>query len=817
MTDQVFSSHAPTGYSTKVVVSPNEYASQGRTIGFPSNFDVFVQKLSVSDGSAIITEQREVSDLQGSRLYLYHKPLVNVDGTTSTISVSAGTIDTSSTNARQGYIVFSSLPSSSFTVSYLAAPDTFSMWQFNTLQDSVMEIEKVLGPTNSSTYAGIRNLKYAIFDSPADATASGVAQNAVYVSHLDRDIRFGSSSDGSISATRGAAHNIQIGYKTDSVTIDTTGLRIYESDLTKTLSISLGERTGDVITYKGTLSGAGPLTIGGPEWPYYSGIVFSTALTGSYYSGSMLKVHGDASFMGNVKAYGNITVVNTTGSTSTVMGDFTINDELFVYGETHLYGKETATNVEVTNNLTVDGDLVAGNTIGAGGGGQTLVDGLDCSEIAWTYQTLASKIYPNSVVDGPIKTSSTGPLKSISTAWGAIGANKLPGDHVVITGQLNATVGPSGAHPAIFQLLMSVEGVSGFFYGTRGTYSGIWSPGMLDPGSARIRMTNGVSQNTDMPIYAYTVEGTGTNTLTRLNVFCPEIPASVPVTNDQYILYNPGNVPYQFIYTAGGATPTFQVSGSTTYPLKIAFDDHVRLMTTLGSSTSMTTALGYSVSGMAQPCTGVCYIVADSYNTDPENPPIFKARAVPFRKKNETIIGEVVAQYSGSTWNILDTVSYRPNGFYDSSWLPVIQNTSQSYVSGRAIPGFTSSSTSSLKLYFSHDIGPDIDMTKVDADLYLASPSTATLSGNQNQVYTRTMWGQDIRNANGLSGSFIHVPLGAKRVSSSTTERDASIFYLDSRLIGVDLSPALMNGFPTGSSGATAVPTYMRLVVKRDA
>lgn len=812
-----FSQHAPTGYSETQVVSPNEYTTAGREIGYPAKFDLYVTKIANSDGSTSIQESRTLTDLQGSRLYLYHRPLVNTDGTVTTITVSDGTLDTASTNARHGYVVFSSLPSAAFTVTYVAAPDCGTMWHINTVQDSVMEIEKILGPTNLTGYPGLRNLQFGIFDSPDDAVAENVAQNAVYLSHLDRNITIGSSEDPTIAATRGSSHNIRLGYKTDSLTIDVTGLVIHQTDLTKQLRLSLGDRTGDNVTYKGNFSGAGPLTIGGPEWPQYSGIVFSTALTGSFYSGAMLRVHGDAAFMGNVKAIGNITIVNTTGTTSTVLGDWTVHDELFVYGESHLYGTTNVNVLVADNSILYNGDMIAGNLAGAGGNGQSLVDNLDCSEVAWTYQTIASKIYPNSIVDGPIKTTATGPLKSISTVWGQIDASKLPGDHLVVTGRLNATAGPSGAHPAILQLLIDLPGVSGFFYGTRGSYSGVWSPGLLDPGMSHIRMTNGVSQNTDMPIYSYTIEQTGLNNISRLNVFVPELPSAVPQTNDNFILYQPGNVPYEFIYSVGGTTPTFSVSGSPTYPVKIAFDTHVRVHDTQSSNVSMKTALEYSVSGASLPATGVCYIVADSRNTDPEDPPIFKARAVPFRNKEETIIGEVTARLSGTTWTILDTTSYRPNGFYDSSWIPVIQNTTVTAPSGRCIPGFMSSSTAPLRMYFAHDIGPDIDMTKISAELYLASPSSNLLSNNPNNVYTRSMFGQDVRTANGLSGMFMHVPLGAKRVSSPTSERDASIFYLDSRLIGVDLSPDLMDGFPTGTSSYTSVPTYMRLVVKRDA
>lgn len=819
MPSNIYSIHAPTGYSEKTIISPNEYTSASKDIGYPAKFDVYVNKLSIAEGSASVTESRAINELIGSKLYLFHRPLVNADGSITPITASAGTIDTTSTNARQGYIVFSSVPVADFTVSYIAAPDCETVTHINALQDSVMELQKILGPSNLTGYAGLRNLKYGIFDSPSDSTASGVAQNAIYLSHLDRDIVISSSSDPTLALARGSGHLIQIGNSTDAVALNTTGFRVYHSDLTKTLNVSLNERTGDLVTYKGTLSGAGPAFIGGSEWPNYSGIVFSTQLTGSFYSGAMLKVHGDVAVMGQIKSVGAITVVTTTGTTSQILGDFLVSDELTVLGVSHLVGDVETNNISVDNTLTINGNIVAGNEIGTGGNGQSLVDNLDCSEVAWTYQTLAKKVYPNSVISGPIKLTSNPPVKTLTTVFGTLGPSSLVGDQTIITGSLNANAGPSGAHPCILQLLLNVEAVSGFFGGTRGTLSGVWSPGLLDPGSTHIRMLNGNSEGMVQPIYGYTIEQTGTNTLTRLNVFCPEMPSSIPATSNNWMMYNPGNVPYKFIYTTDGTTPTFQVSGSSTVPLKIAFDDHVRILNSTTSSLSMKTALEYSVSGFAAPATGVCYIIADSNGTDPENAPVFKARATPYRRANETIIGEVVASLSGTNWTVREAVSYRPNGFYDSAWVPIVQSIGVSNVSGRAVPGLTSASTSPLRVYFAHDLGPDVDLTKVTADLYLASYSTVLPSGryNYNQTYMHSLAGQDVRNNNGLSGVFIHVPLGAKRVSSAITERDASIFYMDSRLMGVDLSPDLMDGFPTGTSSYTNTPSYLRLVIKRDA
>lgn len=815
MSYSIYSEHAPTGETSTRTISSNPYSSQGRVIGYPTTFDLYVRQISDVDGSQSVQESRKLTDLVGSRLYLHHRPLVNSDGTVTTVTVSDGTVDTTYTNSRQGYIVFSSLPTADFTVSYVAVPDCDVSWVINTLQDSVMEIEKVLGPTNDIAYPGVRNLKIGLFDSPADAVASGVLQNSVYLTHLDRDIVIASSDDPSLKITRGASHTIQLGRATDKVVLDVTGFTVQQSDGTKYSSIVLGAKTGDTITWKGSASGAGRMTIGGPEWSNYSGVVFSTALTGSYYSGSMLRVHGDVAVMGNVKAVGNITIVNTTGTTSTVLGDWTVQDELFVNGISHLNGETQANDLEVNQYLYINKDLIALNNGGAGGAGQSLIDGLDCSEIAWNYTTVVKSKHNNSIVSAPMLTGYLRPKKVTIRPWMSLGPDKLVGDLFTITGQLNAAASNSGAHPNILQLLMN-EGVVSGTYSTIGTTSGTWSPGLVQPGNLWVKMLDGPAAGLSAPIYGYTVEQTGGNNISRLNVFLPETFSSTPQTNNKYVLYNPGSVPYDFISTANGAAPTFSISATASNPLSISFEDSVRILTSTTPSYSMLTALQNSTSGfVGTVMTGVAYIFADSNGTDPENSPLFKARATPFRMNGQTPIGEVVATYSGSSWSVQETICYRPNGEYDSAWIPVYNNIAVSSTSGRCTPGFTSSSTAPMRVYFHHYLGGDVDLGKMSADLYLGSPSAIIPTWNQTATPLYSFFGQDGRNSHGLSGCLVHVPLGAKRTSNPTSDRDASIFYLDSALIGVDISPALMAGFPL-AVGATIAPTYLRLVLNKN-
>lgn len=817
MVYNIFSQHAPTGESSKVIISSNPYSSQGRNIGYPSNLDVYTRHISDVDGSQSVQETREITDIVGSKLYLHHRPLVNSDGTATTITVSDGTIDTNYTNARQGYIVFSSLPSSTFTVSYVAVPDCDVSWAVNTLQDSVMELQKVLGPTSNTGYPGVRNLKIGLFDSPEDATASGVLQNAVYLSHLDRDLYIGSSDDASLQVTRGTAHTIQLGRATDKVVLDVTGFTVQQSDGTKVSTMILGSKTGDNIYWKGQASGAGPLTIGGPEWAtMYSGKVFSTGLTGSFYTGSMLRVHGDASFMGNVKAIGNITIVNTTGTTSTVIGDWTIGDELFVNGISHLNGLVDVNDISVNETLYINKDLIALNNGGAGGNGQSLIDGLDCSELAWNYNTVIKSKHNNNIITAPLFTGYLRPKNVTIRPWLEIGPNRLLGDVYSITGQLNAAASNSGAHPNILQLLIHEQIVSGGYTGGIGSSSGSWSAGLMQPGTTWIRMLDGPAAGLLGPIYGHTVEQTTGNLLTRLNVFIPEPFAAAPQTNNKFVMYNPQASSYDVVRASGGASPTFTIHATSSEPLAISFEDDVRILTADTASYSMLTALQNSTSGfVGSSQTGIAYIFADSNGTDPESPPLFKARATPMRMPGQTPIGEVVALYSGSTWTVLESISYRPGGTYDSAWIPVYSDVNTPGTSGRCTPGFSSASTASMKVYFHHYLGGDVDIGNISANLYLGAPSAVATSWNQTATPLYSYFGQDFRALHGLSGAFIHVPLGAKRTSNHISDRDASIFYLDSALIGVDVSPALMAGFPM-HTGTTTAPTYMRLIVNKN-
>lgn len=809
----IFSNNAPTGESAKTTVSTNTYSPKGRTIGYPTNFDVYVQHIADEDGSQSVVEQREVADIIGNKLYLFHRPLIDSNGTVTTITPSQGSIDASSTNAAQAYIVFDTLPTSSFTVSYVAVPDCDLTWGINNLQNSIMEVEKSLGPKGDTTYPGMLNLQLGLFDNPTGVNLPGGSKaltQGVYLSHLDRNIQISSSDDASLQLLYGSGHDIQIGNGFDTIIVDTDTFTITNS-VSQDATISLGARTGDNIYWKGTASGAGPLVVGGPEWPdLYAGVTFANDLSGEYYSGSLLRVHGDASFIGDVRAIGNITIVNTTGETSVVLGDWTVKDELFVEGVSHLIGRTETNRLDVQGNLHIDRDIIADNQDGSGGLGQSLVDGLDCSEVAHTYDSVIRARHANSVVAAPKDVSYILPTEgniSITKPGLVLSGDSLLGEELVITGSLNAAPSNSGAHPCILQLLIDEEVVYGTYPGnsTFGTTSGLWSPGLMEPGMLRIKMTNGSATGLDAPIYAYTVEETGTaNNITRLNVFIPESFTPVPAGGDTFSLYNPGAVTnYSAVFSAG-TNPFVDPTAFPGDPLVVSAETTVRKATLPGASIDITNAILDSTSGQAAGSkTGTVYLFADCNGSDPELPPVFKARATPWPMNGQVPVAEATYTGDASFWYLAQQTCYRPNGYYDSAWIPILTGatTDSEATYGRVTPRLLEGDGRGT-IYFKHNLGTSIDLGNLNANLYLSTlPSESTYNQTHSNLYSAF-----------TSSKMQRISLGpTETLSDGTATGLALVNYLDSTLIGINISETSFTGFAD-----TGTPKYLRLTLNKN-
>jgi len=871
-----FSTHAPTGASQKAIVSPNQYADSGRNIGFPNKYSVYVNKISEVDGTQRVTEYRTVSEIIGNRLYLWHRPLTNA-GAVTQVTVAGGgapVIDTTATNPKSAYIVFTTLPTNDFTVSYLAAPDCINAWNLNTIQDDVMEMQKTLGVTSLTGTPGLRNLAYATFDLPGDAGISGVAQRAVYLSHLARNIVIGSTDVASLKTSLGSSHTIQIGRTGDELIFDATGFHVVQSNANYNNNITLGTKTGDLITYKGSISGEGQVTIGGPSWTNigaaswnsrgYSGCAFhpTSGLTATYYSGSMLRVHGDVAIAGNVRSVGALTVVTSTGETSVVLGDWTVARDLIVQGKSFLNGGTETSTAKVTRDLTVEGVIEFPNSY-------SVIDGLDPSAAAETLPLLSKRRLKNSIIDAPMNQRQITPKLSITSPYYRINNSGLVGDVFTITGIVAGTPITSGAHQAVVQIDVALPIVSGSFTGLipwtgvgvstppSGAFSGIWSPGMMDPGFIEIALLGSSNATAPkFPVYGYFINEVDNASIKKMQLL---LPTNLTTARDFFTpgskvsLYNPGTVPYDFISAQGGASPSFQVSGLGTSPLQISFDTLCKQFTSISTNISMLNVLENSAAySRASNPTGIAYIFAGKPN-GPDSDMSFFARAVSNHSNDEVPIGEIVASSGvGNTWTILETTCYRPNGLYDSAWMPIVRKCLKGLNSGRFIPeasetgqGFNEATrpNSPYTYFFQHNLGPIQDLRYITADMYLASTwkdSAASFMSYQltgsysgyNQTHTdlyqfySTDWSGPIGKNGGIYGGFTKQSISPNRTyldnpSSADLKagRDANIFYIDSRIVGIQFYSGVFEQLHTGAIAPSSNDNhykYLRIVMRRD-
>ena len=814
------------------MVSPNEYAPEGRNTSYPTNFDTYVVNISDADGSVQVNgEPHTVDQLVGNRLYLYHRPMIQPDGTVATVTSSEGTVTQINTNAKQGYIEYSTAPDNdpdvvSFTVSYLATPDCFSQWQLNKLQDSIMEVQGQLGVTNQTGWAGLRTVNAVITDTPTDAINT-LLPNLVSLPNLETDLRISSSDVTTLTGTLGDRRRIQIGRSHDDIHFEGTGITMgsvagYAPD--DYADVWLSNRTGDRVFCAGIFSGHDQMTIGGAGAAVgnFSGLLFTGAPEGDHFSGSMLRVMGDAFVQGGIVTYGPVVVVTTTGETSTVIGDFTISDELFVYGVSHLIGPTETNELRTFGDYTLDGSLIAKNLKGAGERGHSLIDNLDASEIAHTYKTVNRKNLDNYIVSAPKTLDRHDPTRVV---WGSdyvLSGSKVAGDVFGITGFFTAAASESGSYTSILQLQFTsgtLPVVSGF--GDAGFATGfvdgaIFSRSLLDAGSLWIEaLSPSAAAGYQAPIFGYTIQEVQGNHLTKLNVYTPAPPDNAITANDSFLLYSPGCEHYSYITSAGGANPSVTVTASAASQIHVAFEDEVRIFDADSAATSIKKALQYSSSGgYGTSPTGIAYVFASMKDVDIEANPTVVTRATPFRMPNETIIGEVVATGSDEFgWTIAETTSYRPGGLYDSAWIPIHSGagtTPRITHSGRVISNFEANATGN-QLFFNHNLGAGLNFSDVNTTLYLGSYGsrpTDEIHINKYRSSVQSMWGHDFRGPVGLSGSFTSMSLNKDSVANSP---EASVFFMDGRVIGIQFTDNVLDA-PEGSDVKF---DHLRLVMKR--
>ena len=329
----------------------------------------------------------------------------------------------------------------------------------------------------------------------------------------------------------------------------------------------------------------------------------------------------------------------------------------------------------------------------------------------------------------------------------------------------------------------------------------------------RIKMTNGTATGLDAPIYGYTVEETGTaNNITRLNVFIPESFTPVPAGGDTFTLYNPGAVTHYSAVFNAGQNPYIDPIAFTNDPLVVSAETTVRKATLPSASINITNAILDSTSGQpAGTKTGTVYLFADCNGSDPELPPIFKARATPWPMNGQVPIAEATYTGDASYWSVTQQTCYRPNGYYDSAWIPILTRGAVVHPEatyGRVTPLLDGNGRETI--YFKHNLGTSIDLGNLNANLYLSTlPSENTYNQTHSNLYSAfTSSNIQVIPLGGTS----YIPAYPQTIPpSSIFSGLAEINYLDSTLIGIDINEASFTGF--ASSGT---PKYLRLTLNKN-
>ena len=203
MTYSQYSNTPITGYSEAIKnrIDNNSNAANSEAAAYPAKFDLFVNKENTSLGAFSVTETHLLSQLAGSTLYLDHRPAVDATGGVASIVISnGGVIDTTQTDVFSASVEFSTAPTASpFTITYSAASDKIQDSHLNSLQNSLMAVENILGVTApvGGQGTGIVTLPLTTTVNPRDvATYSsllGFLPNMVMLRHLGSNLIIGST------------------------------------------------------------------------------------------------------------------------------------------------------------------------------------------------------------------------------------------------------------------------------------------------------------------------------------------------------------------------------------------------------------------------------------------------------------------------------------------------------------------------------------------------------------------------------------------------------------------------------------------------
>lgn len=362
------------------LVPNNPYHPNATTINWPSNYDLFVNKTNDQQVSVNVSDEtHEVSEITAdSGVYLNHKPRRGTSITaTAGAVINSGVID-----YNHGIVYFNTLPTSEFTVSYLADPDKYYGEYLTQIQDVLHKLEIWAG-AGSVMNEGVRTAEVLI-NSTNSKVDSKLPHN-IHIADLGKDITF--QSDGSDTG----GNTINFGNSYDIVDVNAKEFRVFrgtfdDGNNADPIRVTISDHTGDVVFMNGlvNLSPTGTTRATGITDAAVSGALFSSESGRDGGANDALRVFGDVFIAGDLYTMGDHNVQNVTVTSS--FNVFT--DNLRVKGDSYL-GDASTDNVYISGPATVTGKLTAKDNIEVSksilftnSGAVSTVDGLDASYIA---------------------------------------------------------------------------------------------------------------------------------------------------------------------------------------------------------------------------------------------------------------------------------------------------------------------------------------------------------------------------------------------------------------------------------------------------
>ena len=617
------------------LVPNNPYHPSATAINWPANYDLFVNKTNDQQVSVSVSDETHaVSEIADSGLYLNHKPRRG-----TTINATAGAvIDSSLTDYNHGVIYFSTLPTSEFTVTYLADPDKYYGEYLTQIQDVLHKLEIWAG-AGSTMNEGVRTAEVLI-NSTNSKVDSKLPHN-IHIADLGKDITFQSD------AADTAGNTINLGNSYDIVTVNAKEFNVFrgtfnDGNTGDPITVTISDHSGDTVNMSGlvNMSPTGITRATGISYAAITGALFTTDSGRDGGDNDALRVFGDVFIAGDLFTMGNHTVQNVTTTSSfnvftdnirvkgdSYLGDGSV-DNVYIAGPTTATGKITAKdNIEVAKSISFTNN--GGTTV-------STVDGLDASYIAnrHTYMRPA----------GP--------------DWCGDSINICSFGITAGTGNVNGGYEGSTTHAAaVGKNLIDTSAATAYALTGVSYYTGRFSDGNW---IADIRSGPDVGQKVPVVKWDPTITGW-------------ELSRSLSTLQDSGVSYRVCNPHYNLPDFVSVAGTTFTISASATSPVVADVRGIVKVCDAIATKDM-------------ENVTGRHYLFMSNENADAgglnslESNPVWYTQTHGVPSDKSIVVGHVDVTGATPAVNSNSLVVYQQSNKYDSTWLRLSDLTANNYL-----------------------------------------------------------------------------------------------------------------------------------------